>query len=287
MDAPSGRQDTARPMTIARTELLLARSGPMGRRCALALLVALAAGMAAGLLAWGPVRLTPAEHHYADLRSWGELPNALNVLACLPLLAAAGWGVVTTWRSAWGDEVRFPWVGFHGFAALSALGSAIYHAAPTDGGYLAAHGATSGAFVMLTAGVLAERVHRGFGSWRGLAAAVLLIVVGTAWAAGGDGTQGGADLRPLLLLQVLPVLLIPAGAAWLPGAYTQPRDWLVMLATYGLAKLLDLADAALLAATGWLSGHTAMHLALAGVALWMAYRASASRRRQTSLNTAG
>jgi len=274
-------------MTIARTELLHARSGPMGRRCALALLVALAAGVAAGLLAWGPVRLTPAEHDYADLRSWAGLPNALNVLACLPLFAAACWGSVATWRSAWGDEVRRPWIGFHAFAALSALGSAVYHAAPTDGVYLAAHGATSGAFVMLTVGVLAERVHRGFGSWRGLAAASALLMVSLAMAASGHGSADGADLRPLLLLQVLPVLLIPAGAAWLPGAYTGPRDWLVMLATYGLAKLLDLADAPLLAATGWLSGHTAMHLALAGVALWMAYLASTARRRQTSPNTSG
>lgn len=274
-------------MTIARTELLIARSGPMGRRCALALLVALAAGAAAGLLAWGPVRLTDAEHRYADVRGWAGLPNTLNVLACLPLLAAACWGAAATWRSAWGDEVRRPWIGFHGCAALSALGSAVYHAAPSDGVYLAAHGAASGGFVMLTAGVLAERVHRGFGSWRGLGAATALLLGSMALTAAGDGSHAGADLRPLLLLQVLPLLLIPAGAAWLPGAYTGPRDWLLVLAIYGLAKLLDLADAALLAATGWLSGHTAMHLALAGVALWMAYLASTMRRRQNSPNTSG
>lgn len=275
-------------MTIARTESLLARSGPMGRRCALALLVALAAGVAAGLLAWGPVRLSPAAHEYADERAWAGLPHALNVLACLPLFIAACYGVITTWRSAWGDEVRRPWMAFHGFAALSALGSAVYHASPSDAAYLLAHGATSGAFVMLTAGVLAERVHRSFGAWRGLAAAALLLLLcGALVAASHLAGSSGADVRPMLLLQVLPVLLIPAGAAWLPGAYTQRRDWLVVLAAYGLAKLLDLGDAAIFMATGAFSGHTAMHLALAGVAAWMAYRAAASRRRQTSSNTSG
>lgn len=274
-------------MTIARTEWLQARSGPMGRRCALALMVALAAGVAAGLLAWGPVRLSPAAHAYADERAWAGLAHGLNVLACLPLLIAACHGVIATWRSAWGEEVRRPWMAFHGFAALSALGSAVYHASPSDAAYLLAHGATSGAFVMLTAGALAERVHRVFGTWRGLAAAALLLLLCGALVVASHLVASGADVRPLLLLQVLPVLLIPAGAAWLPGAYTQPRDWLVVFATYALAKLLDLGDAAVLMATGWLSGHTAMHLALAGVAAWMAYRASASRRRQTSANTCG
>lgn len=259
----------------------------MGRRCALALLVALAAGVAAGLLAWGPVRLEAAAHRYADTRSLAGLPHALNVLACLPLFLAACVGVVATWRSSWGDEVRRPWIAFHGFAALSALGSAVYHAAPSDETYLLAHGVTSGAFVMLTLGALAERVHRGFGGRRGLAAAVALLLACAALVMVSHQVGPGADLRPLLLLQTLPVLLIPAGAAWLPGAYTQPRDWMVVLCTYGLAKLFDGLDAPLFAATGGLSGHAAMHLALAGVAAWMAYRASAASRLHTSPNTSG
>ena len=274
-------------MTIARTELLLARSGPMGRRCALALLLALAAGVAAGLLAWGPVRLGSDAHHYADTRGWAGLPHALNVLACLPLLVAACIGIFTTSRSAWGDEVRRPWMAFHGFAALSALGSAAYHASPSDEAYLLAHGATSGAFVMLTCGALAERVHRSFGGWRGLVAATLLWILSMSMVAISHHSGQGADVRPLLLLQVLPVLLIPAGATSLPGIYTRLRDWLVILATYALAKLLDLGDALLLELTGGLSGHTAMHLALAGVAGWLAYRAAVSSRRQTSAKTSG
>lgn len=274
-------------MTIARTELLQARSGPMGRRCALALLLALAAGVAAGLLAWGPVRLDTRVHDYADTRGWAGLANAFTVLACLPLFIGACIGVMTTSRSAWGHEVRRPWTAFHCFAALSALGSAVYHAAPSDAAYLLAHGATSGAFVMLTAGVLAERVHGAFGGWRGLAGATLLWLVCCALVATSHQAGGGADVRPMLLLQVLPVLLIPAGAAWLPGAYTRPVDWMLILATYALAKLLDLGDAQLLDITGGLSGHTAMHLALAGVAGWLAYRAVASRRRLTASNTSG
>ena len=117
--------------------------------------------------------------------------------------------------------------------------------------------------------------------------AVLMLLLAATAVGTGHFDGDGADLRAVLLLQALPVLLIPAGAAWLEGRYTQTRDWLLVLAAYAVAKLLDLADAPLLNATGWLSGHTAMHLALAGVAIWMAYLASASRRRHTSRNTSG
>ena len=107
-------------------------------------------------------------------------------------------------------------------------------------------------------------------------------------------TGGAVDLRPFLLLQLIPVLLIPAGALSLPGTHTRASDWLFMLVVYAAARGFDLADASIHAATGWLGGHALMHLALAGVAARLAYRASSTgatvdttgtTRAQTSLNT--
>ena len=102
-------------------------------------------------------------------------------------------------------------------------------------------------------------------------------------------------MRPLMLLEVMPVLLIPAGALWLPGEHTRASDWIIMLVAYGVAKGFDAADAAVLSVTGWISGHGLMHLSLAAVAGWLAYCAASARagteapdtRRHTSLNTSG
>ncbi len=270
-------------------------SEPLGRRCALTLLVAMAVATIAGLIAWGPVLLAPAAHAYADDRAWGGLNNAANVLASLPLLAAALWGIFATRASHWSDELRRPWTAFHVCAGAAAAVAAVYHAVPGDASFVLAHALTAAAFVYLAQGVLAERVHPEFGSARALLGASLLSALACAIVLVGATLGRGIDLRPFLLLEVMPVLLIPAGALWLPGSYTRVSDWIVMLVAYGIAKGLDAADSAVLSVTGWISGHSLMHLSLAAVAGWLAYCAASARsgverpdtRRHTSLNTSG
>lgn len=270
-------------------------SEPLGGRCALALLASLGVAAAAGLLAWGPVPLVPASHAYADSRDWGGLHNAANVLASLPLLAAAVWGLFATRASRWGHELRRPWTAFHACAGAAAVVSAAYHAAPGDAGFLLARALGAAGFVFLGQGLLAERVHPEFGSARAVIGAGLLASLACAMVLAGAAAGRGIDMRPLVLLEVLPVLLIPAGALWLPGAHTRARDWVVILSAYGLAKGFDAADAPVLAVTGWISGHGLMHLFLAAAAAWLAYCAAMARsagaardsRRLTSLNTSG
>ena len=107
------------------------------------------------------------------------------------------------------------------------------------------------------------------------------------------------DMRPLLLLEIIPVLVIPAGALGLPGRATGVLDWIIVLTLYALAKLLETGDEFILEASGWISGHTLMHLALSAAVGWMAYCAVLARtatgsageasgvatHRDTSLNT--
>jgi hypothetical protein len=104
------------------------------------------------------------------------------------------------------------------------------------------------------------------------------------------------DLRPLLFLQLLPVLLIPAGALGLTGAYTAKTDWLVILGLYVTARACDAGDDTVLRFTGQaISGHALMHLCLAGVTAWLAYRARAAAAAEgpdmthasTSFSTSG
>jgi hypothetical protein len=267
----------------------------LGRRCALAILAALALAMVVGLLAWGPVPLDAAAHQYADQRRWLGLPHALNVLASLPLLAVGVWGWHATRSSSWPTALRTPWQAFHVCVALGSLAAVAYHAAPSDGGYLVAQLVTSAGFVLLTAGMLAERVSTTFGSRAAMAAAAALLAATAAAVGVGAGAAGATDLRPILLLQWLPVLLIPAGVLGLPGRHTRGMDWIVMLVAFSLSKAFDLADTPIFASTGWISGHALMHLSLAGVAGRLAYRAASTpavdaaagpTQRQTSLNTA-
>ena len=245
----------------------------MSQWCTLALLLAMTLSLAVGLLAWGPVQLDGADHLYADQRLLLGLPNAVNTLACLPLIAAGLWGMRATLRSHWPAALRAPWLGFFALVTAVSVNSVAYHVAPSDLGHAMSELFAAGAFTLLLLGFLAERAHPAFGSRLPVAAGLgAAALAGLYWAAG-QWSSGQGDLRVLLLLQCLPILLIPAGALTLPGPHTTTADWLWMLCLYTAARLAGLGDAALFDATGWISGHTLMHLLLAAVAWRLAYRA--------------
>lgn len=249
-------------------------TGQLVRRCVLVLLAALSFALAVGLLAWGPIRLEASVHQYADPHVRVGFPHAANVLANLPIALAGAWGWIATRRSRWPREVRLPWQAFHACVVAGGLTAALYHLRPGDGGYVAAQLALSAAFVMLTFGALAERVTSRLGSPWGMKLAAILVCGALALVAGDAVTRSPIDLRPLIVLQVLPVLLVPAGAVTLPGPCTRSTDWLAMLSIYAGGRLLDFVDLAVLRWTGWIGGHTLMHLCLAGAVGWLAYRAA-------------
>lgn len=273
----------------------------LGRRCALVMLASMTLAATMGLMAWGPIELSADSHRYADGRVWLGVPGAANVWVNAAMFAAGAWGWYTTRGTRWPVELRTPWKLFHACAMVSAGAAALYHMRPQDSLFVLTHVATASAFVMLTLGLLAERVHPRFGSLP----ICCLVLLGIALTGSGlllaQAQTGRLDMRPLLLLEIIPVLVIPAGALSLPGRSTQAFDWVVVLAFYALAKLFETGDAVILQITGWISGHTLMHLALTGAVTWMAYRAGLARaatgragdtsgetnQRDTSLNTAG
>jgi len=268
----------------------------LSRRCALVIFAAMGLALLAGMLAWGPIGVDARHHRYADGRAWLGVPNASNVLASLLLSITGAWGWLATRASRWPTEVRQAWMSFHACATAAGLLASIYHLAPTDITFLLAHAFGAGAFTLLAAGVLAERVHARFGSARALAV-VMLAVLAAATLVGLNAAQTrGVDLRPLALLEALPLLLIPSGVLSLPGLHTRRSDWMLLLLAYAAAKLFDLADAKVFELTGWVGGHALMHLTLAVMTARLAYCAAtaatdaacdAPTQRQTSLNTVG
>ena len=264
---------------------------------AFALLVVLA-GL--GLLFWGPLPVAAATHQYADARAWLGVPNSANVLINLPTFWLAVWGWCATRTSPWPPQWRLPWQWFHLFVMAAALSSAMYHAAPSDDLFVVSHTCMAGAFVMLSLGLLVERVGVRFGSVGICTCATLVVALIGVWTAGLGQPGGAIDLRPLLLLELMPVLLIPAGVLRMPGLHGRNSGWLLALVLYASSRLLEWADAAIFQATACISGHTLMHAVMTLVVGWTTYRAAvipnpgASEpaagmltQRKTSLNTPG
>lgn len=260
------------------------RDSQLNRRCALFTLLALTLSIGAGLLAWGPVLLHATTHNYADARPLFGVANGASAAFSLPMLLAGAWGWRALGRSVWPASLQRPWQLYFGCITLAGGLSAAYHLAPNDFGFLLAQATAAGAFVMLLCGVLAERMDARFGTPRACAAVLATVVLAT----GVSSLGAAADLRPLLMLQLLPVLLIPAGALSLRGRHTRRADWLLMLSLYALARVFDWGDAAVMRLTGGaLSGHALMHLCLAGVVAWLAYRAGAATASPVAAESGG
>ena len=257
----------------------------LGRRAAMVLLGSMLLGICVGLMAWGPVRPNVI-HGYADSRTLLGLPHALNVLSSAVTLLVAAWGLFVTWRLDASVPVRRAWLCFHACSAVGAVMAVTYHLRPSTFLLLLASVMLSAGFVLLFLSILAERIDPRFGSPAGVASALAVVVLMAllVWLSSDSVDQ--ADIRPLLFLQIPPLLLIPAGALGLRGHGTTATDWLAVLLLYALAKLFEYNDAAVLAWTGWISGHTLMHLALAGVVGWVGYGASRSSRRSAAPSSA-
>ena len=226
------------------------------------LLGLIAAGLALALGLHGPIPQWASYHAFADARPWLGLPNAENVLSNLPFALIGWWG----WRRAAGAPA---WRAFSAALVCTAFGSALYHWAPSNALLVADRLPIAWACAALTCGFLGERVDARWAAPPVLAAATLTASLGVAWWWISE-QLGAGDLRAYLFVQFLPMLLVPAALLLkLPMLHTgavRNTTWWAVLALYGAAKLMEVADAAVFDALVFTSGHSLKHLLAAAAA---------------------
>jgi hypothetical protein len=88
---------------------------------------------------------------------------------------------------------------------------------------------------------------------------------------------GRGDLRPYVLVQFLPMVLLPLILLRYPSRLKGTGYLWAVLAAYALAKGAEAADESIFAFTGFISGHSVKHLLAA--AGGMAFLAALQRRR--------
>ena len=163
---------------------------------------------AAAMLAYGPIPQLRDYHAFADRRAWLGIPNAADVLSNLAFLAVALWGATRLpgARAALGDA----WNGYGLFVvalALTAAGSGFYHWAPDNARLVFDRLPIALACAGLLAAVHAETLGAPQPRWvlPFLGAAAIASVLWW-WR---TESLGAGDLRPYLLLQGAPLVLIP------------------------------------------------------------------------------
>ena len=232
-------------------------------------MLCLAALLLAVLARLGPVLpQDPHFHDFADQRTLWGIPMALDVFSNLPFLVFGGWGLwrVARWPGLPGQAGPRAMVGlFFAGLVLTACGSSAYHWRPDDTGLLGDRLGMVVAFAGVAGLAVDSRISARAGRWTaGVMAAAGVLGAWICWQSG--------NLLPWAVLQGGGMLLV----LWLacvpsrPGAWPAPLAGLI--AWYGLAKLLELADAPLFAWTQELvSGHSLKHVA-AACAAWPVLR---------------
>lgn len=252
-------------------------SSALNRRATLTLMLAMALAGGVGLWAWGPVVLVSHMHQFADQRSWRGLPNVWNVWSHLPLIPIGVWGLWRVSRLPRTESLRWVWLGFFICQILATLGGMAYHWAPNDESFIWDQVPKSAASTLFAFGFLAERVDRRMAQPAAILVALLASLMGGLWWMYTLHADHSGDLRPLMWLEMLPVLMVATGAWTLQGHLLSRQDWLRSQVSFVLAQALDWGD-------GWIfmvthhgvSGHSLRHLALAACCGWVAYRLGAS-----------
>ncbi|MGH8129224.1 MAG: ceramidase domain-containing protein [Steroidobacteraceae bacterium] len=232
------------------------------------LIGAVAAAAIAGTFLLEPIPQDPAYHEFADRRELMGVANFWNVATNLPFLFIGVAGLMRLRRLA-SPSLCLHYSVFCIAVALVAFGSAYYHGDPSTAALIWDRLPMTVAFMALFSAVIADRV-----SWLiGRALLWPLVALGVASIAWWVRTEaaGQGDLRLYAIVQFLPLLLMPLILSMSSGAGIASRWLWAAIGAYASAKLVEHFDAAILDATGALSGHSLKHL-LAALAVWWIIR---------------
>ena len=230
------------------------------------LLVLLAVSLAAalGVFLLGPIAQDLSYHQFADRRTILGVANFWNVVSNLPFVWVGAVGVAAIARgNAPGSlgALRANYLAFFAATPLVGLGSAYYHWAPSNSTLFWDRLPMTLAFMAFFSTVVGEHLDPRLG--RRLLVPLLAAGLGSVLYWHMTELAGHGDLRPYILVQYLPILLVPLILWLFPGQLVPSGYTWSLLATYAVAKVLELLDGSIYAAMG-LSGHTWKHLAAAG-----------------------
>lgn len=251
-----------------------------GRGWHAGLLLVFAVAMAIALALLPPFPQPQEYHHFADTRALFGIPNFLDVVSNLALLAVAVAGlnaVLRPGRVAFIDRAEhLPYALFFLALAATAFGSAWYHLAPDNARLFWDRLPINICFAALLSALVAERYS--------IRAGLLLLLplvatgAGTAWYWLWSETRGAGNLLPYFAFQLYVLLTLLWLLRLFPSRYSRGADLYRVVILYGAALAAELLDRHIYALGQLASGHTLKHL-LAALAVYQVVRMLRLRTR--------
>lgn len=214
-----------------------------------------------GIACFSAIPQDPAYHKFAGDQITFGVPNVSNVLSNVGFVIAGIVGLLRTAKFTT-SPAKYRWSFFFASIVFVGIGSAYYHWSPSHETLFWDRLPMTLGFAALTACLFAERL----GERVGRVIFTPLIFLGVAsviyWLA--TEKAGAGDLRPYILVQFLPMVLVPLLLILFPKGITWDRPYWILLAGYAMAKGFEWQDIAIYDwTTHIISGHVLKHIAAA------------------------
>ena len=223
-----------------------------------------AAVLITGAFLLDPIAQDPAYHLFADTRQFLGIANFWNVASNILFLYA---GIRGLQYLAAGDNsgilhalIPAYRVFFTG-VLLTAFGSAWYHSGPGHDSMVWDRLPMTLVFMSLFSIVIGEHISESFG--RQMLLPLLMAGVGSVVYWSITEGQGAGDLRPYVLVQFLPMVLIPLILLLYASCFDRTGFFWGVIGIYTAAKLFELLDSEIYLAGELISGHSIKHLVAA------------------------
>jgi hypothetical protein len=225
-----------------------------------------------------PIAQDPGYHNFADQRSMINIPNFFDVISNLSfvIVGVMGMRLVSSGLATGGlPELQAIYMTFFVGVFLTGFGSAYYHFHPDNQTLLWDRLPMTIAFMALFSAIVGEYISPRIA----LKIFIPLLVSGIAsvvyWHV--SELNGSGDLRPYVLVQFLPILLIPL-ILWLFNSQLKGNKYIWgVIGAYAISKVMEFFDAPIYSALNVISGHSLKHL-IAALATFIFYRALRNRQ---------
>lgn len=219
----------------------------------------------------------PSYHNFADRRELFGIPNFWNVVSNIPFLVVGILGAIAVSPPNRGylPELRALYVTFFVGVFLTGLGSGFYHWNPSNETLLWDRLPMTISFMAFLSIIIGEHIEPKTG-YRLLWPLVFLGISSVLYWYISE-LQGRGDLRPYIIVQLLPILIIPLILLLLPSRLSKVIYLWLVVAAYILAKVMELLDRSIFEILGAVGGHPFKHV-FAAAGVYVFYLAIKHRR---------